>query len=65
MTYVSTATANREQISAAARWLADHWSVAPQPITRTLREQFGLNFVDSARAIAQARRQHTETGNGQ
>lgn len=45
-----------DQIAAAARWLADHWHVAPQPLTRTLRESFGLGFNDACRAIAEARR---------
>lgn len=44
------------RIETAANWLADNWHVAPQPITRTLRESFGLNFNDACKAMAQARR---------
>ena len=40
------------------------WHVAPQPVTRPLREQFGLNFVDAAKGIAHARRLHQEAANG-
>lgn len=43
-------------IATAARWLADHWHVAPHPMTRTLREMFGLAFGDAIKAIAEARR---------
>ena len=45
-----------DKILVAARWLADHWHVAPQPITRTLREQFGLTFLEAVRALAEAKR---------
>jgi len=45
-----------DQIASAASWLAEHWHVAPQPITRTLREMFGLGFNDACKAIAEARR---------
>ncbi len=45
-----------DQVASAARWLAEHWHVAPQPLTRTLREMFGLGFGDSCKAIAEARR---------
>lgn len=44
------------RIATAANWLADNWHVAPQPITRTLRESFGLGFNDACKAMAQARR---------
>lgn len=43
-------------IAVAADWLVEHWHVAPQPITRTLREMFGLGFVDAAKAMAEAER---------
>jgi predicted 3-demethylubiquinone-9 3-methyltransferase (glyoxalase superfamily) len=45
-----------EQIVIAANWLADNWHVAPQPLTRTLREMFGLGFNDAVKAMAQAKR---------
>lgn len=59
MTYVSSSTATPEQIATAADWLRDHWHVAPQPFTRTLRQQFGLGFVDAAKAYAAAERMLT------
>lgn len=42
-------------IDAAARWLAENWHVAPQPITRTLREMFGLKFNDAVKAMVKAK----------
>ena len=45
-----------EQIAVAARWLAETGEAAPQPLTRTLREMFGLKFNDAVRAMAEARR---------
>lgn len=45
-----------DQISIAARWLSDHWHVAPQPFTRLMRESFGLGFVDACKAVAEAKR---------
>lgn len=44
-----------DQIANAATWLADNWHVAPQPITRTLREMFGLDFLDAVKAMARAK----------
>ena len=44
-----------DPIDTAARWLADNWHVAPQPFTRTLREMFGLEFLDAVKAMAKAR----------
>lgn len=44
------------RITTAANWLADNWHVAPQPLTRTLRESFGLGFNDACKAMAEARR---------
>ena len=44
-----------DQIANAATWLADNWHVSPQPITRTLREMFGLDFLDAVKAMAQAK----------
>lgn len=43
------------QIANAATWLADNWHVAPQPMTRTLREMFGLDFLDAVKAMARAK----------
>ena len=43
------------QITSAATWLADNWHVAPQPMTRTLREMFGLDFLDAVKAMARAK----------
>lgn len=45
-----------DRIATAARWLADNWHVAPQPMTRTLRHRFGLGFNDAVKAIAEAKR---------
>jgi hypothetical protein len=45
-----------EQIAIAANWLADNWHVCPQPVTRTLREMFGLGFGAAVRAMAEAKR---------
>lgn len=45
-----------DKIKAAITWLNEHWHVAPQPITRTLRQRFGLGFNDAYRMIAEARR---------
>ena len=45
-----------EQIAIAACWLADNWEAAPQPLTRTLRERFGLGFNDAVKAMAEAKR---------
>jgi hypothetical protein len=44
------------RIATAANWLADNWHVAPQPLTRLLRESFGLQFLDAVKAMALARR---------
>jgi hypothetical protein len=44
-----------DPIETAARWLADNWLVAPHPFTRTLREMFGLQFLDAVKAMAKAR----------
>ncbi len=67
MTYVSSSTATPEQIANAADWLRDHWHVAPPPFTRTLRQQFGLGFVEAAKANAAAERmlKASEGANGQ
>ncbi len=54
-----------EQISIAAEWLAANWHVAPQPLTRALRERFGLGFNDAVRAMAQAKQQATGEVHGQ
>lgn len=43
-------------IDSAAAWLAENWHVCPQPVTRTLREMFGLQFNDAVKALAEARR---------
>jgi hypothetical protein len=45
-----------QQIAAAARWLAETGEAAPQPLTRTLREKFGLGFNDAVKAMAEAKR---------
>ena len=55
---VGAATPLSPQILAAAAWLADHWHVAPQPVTRYLRESYGLAFSDAVKAMAEARRIH-------
>lgn len=47
----------QHKVSIAANWLSEHWHVAPQPVTRTLREMFGLTFNEACKAIAEARRQ--------
>lgn len=47
-----------EQIEAAANCLTDNRHVAPKPITRTLREMFGLAFNDACKAMAEAERIH-------
>ena len=62
----TSALASPEEIDTAAVWLAHHWHVAPQPFTRTLRQQFGLGFVDAAKAYAQAERilKASEAANG-
>jgi predicted 3-demethylubiquinone-9 3-methyltransferase (glyoxalase superfamily) len=52
------ATPLPDNIATAAAWLADHWHVAPQPLTRTLREMFGLSFNDAVKAMVEAKRQH-------
>jgi len=52
-----------DPVIAAAQWLADNWHVAPQPITRALREMFGLGFIDACRAMAEAKRIHLRAGN--
>jgi len=44
------------RIAQAATWLSENWHAAPQPMTRTLRQMFGLSFLDACRAIAEARR---------
>ena len=49
-------TPETDQIASAATWLTEHWHVAPQPFTRTLRQMFGLGFNDACKAIAEARR---------
>jgi hypothetical protein len=49
-------THTTDTITVAARWLVDNWHVAPQPITRTIREQFGLGFNDAVKVIVEARR---------
>jgi hypothetical protein len=41
-------------IVAGARWSADQWHVAPQPIKRTLREMFSLGFDDACKVMAEA-----------
>lgn len=46
------------QVRLAASWLAEHWHVAPQPVTRYLRESYGLTFNETVKAIAEARRIH-------
>ncbi len=62
----TSAVASQDDIEAAAAWMADNWHVMPQPFTRTLREQFGLGFVDAARVYAVAERtvKARERGNG-
>lgn len=45
-----------EQITLAAAWLASNWSTVEQPVTRALRQRFGLDFNDAAKAIAEAKR---------
>lgn len=46
-----------DKITQAAGWLSEHWHVCPQPVTRTLRQMFGLTFNEAVKAIAEARRQ--------
>lgn len=48
--------ADGETIAKAATWLADNRATAEQPLTRTLRLRFGLQFVDAAKAMAEAER---------
>ncbi|WP_162783721.1 hypothetical protein [Devosia naphthalenivorans] len=45
-------------INIAATWLAANWesAVAGAPLTKQLREQYGLSFADAVRAIAEAKR---------
>ena len=45
-----------QQIAVAARWLAETGEAAPQPLTRCLREKFGLGFNDAVKAMAEAKR---------
>lgn len=45
-----------QRVSEAAGWLAENWHVCPQPVTRALRDMFGLGFNDAVKAIAEARR---------
>lgn len=52
------APARDERIASGARWLAEHWHVAPQPITRSLREMFGLGFNDAVKAMGEAKPIH-------
>ncbi len=52
------ATPLSPQILTAAAWLSEHWHVAPQPVTRYLRESYGLAFNDAVKAMAEARRIH-------
>jgi hypothetical protein len=42
-------------IETATTWLVDNWHVAPQPLTKTLREIFGLKFNDAVKAMVKAR----------
>lgn len=49
-----------QTIAGAASWLATKWHVAPQPLTRTLREMFGLPFGDASKAMAAAKRIHDQ-----
>lgn len=44
------------QIDLAAQWLAENWHSIDQPITRTIRQRFGLGFNDAVKAIAEAKR---------
>jgi hypothetical protein len=67
MTYVSSSTVPPEKLATAPNWLRNHWYVAPQHFTRTLRHQFGLRVVDAAKAYAAAERmlKAGEGANGQ
>lgn len=44
-----------EQISIAARWLAENWNEA-HPIFPTLRQRFGLQLPEAAKALSEANR---------
>lgn len=44
-----------DSIETAARWLTNNWHVAPHPLTRTLREMFGLKFNDAVKAMVKAK----------
>lgn len=48
--------AKAASIAAAAQWQAECWHVAPQPVTRTLRQMFGLALEDAVKAMAEAKR---------
>lgn len=42
-------------VSEAAQWLIENGDNVPQPLTRTLREMFGLGFADAVKAMAKAK----------
>jgi hypothetical protein len=52
-----------QRIDTAARWLADHLDVAPQPHTKLLRESFGLPFNCAVKAMVAAKRLRIEEMN--
>jgi hypothetical protein len=56
MTATNADTNTTQVIASAARWLAETGEAAPQPLTRTLREMFGLGFNDAVKAMAEAKR---------
>ncbi len=45
-----------EQITVAARWLAERWPAVPRPVPHLLRATFGLSGADLAYTIAEAKR---------
>lgn len=49
-------TEHKDKITVAGEWLATNWTACPRPITRTLRDRFGLDFGEAVKALALANR---------
>lgn len=45
-----------DKFEAAVTWLIENWHVIPRPWSRTVRQQFDMDFSTSVKVMAEARR---------
>lgn len=45
-----------DKLETAVVWLMENWHECARPWTRTVREQFGVDFATAVKVLAEARR---------